>query len=102
MRTIKVMPDYGCEPLWVEGVGNMPPSSLPISDELAEKLWAWMNDYDRTLNEAYPPESGFSTKEAEQAFVNNGQVLASRLKDELGNEYKIVYFNITSNTVENV
>ena len=102
MQTIKVMPDYGCEPLWVVDEGNMPPSSFPISDELAEKLWAWMDDYDRTLNEAYPPELGFATKEAEQAFVKNGQSLASRLQDELGSEYKVVYFNIMSNAVENV
>jgi hypothetical protein len=102
MQTIKVMPDYECDPLWVEGVGNMPPSSFPISDELATLLWDWSSEYDQTLNQEYPPESGFKTKEIEQAFVEKGKELALKLKAQLGNEYNVVYFNVSSSNIENV
>jgi len=96
------MPEYECDSLWIEGVGNMPPSSFLIGDELTTQLWEWASEYDQTLNHENPPESGFETKEIEQAFINKGRELALKLKAKLGNEYNVVYFNVSTNTIENV
>ena len=42
MKKIKLMPDYGCFPIWGmddDNFGNIDPYSLPISKSLAEELW---------------------------------------------------------------
>ncbi len=37
---VRVMPDYECAPIWDdEDVGPIDPNELPISRELAERLW---------------------------------------------------------------
>lgn len=87
MRAIKVMPDYGCFPLWHSGeneVGNIDPESLPISSLLVSQLNEWAAEYDATLNQECPPESCFSSKEVEIKFLAKGYELASALKAELG------------------
>jgi hypothetical protein len=58
MRTIKVMADYQCFPLWEASpgeVGNIDPDDLPISHILKERLAAWARAFDATLSMDYPP-----------------------------------------------
>lgn len=87
MRTIKLMPDYQCFPLWEASpgqVGNIDPKSLPISGDLKMQLAIWAETYDATLNMDDPACSGFQSDEAEAAFKKNGSELGRRLQDELG------------------
>lgn len=96
MRVIKVMSDYGCSPLWhsdEDEVVNIDPESLPISSLLVSQLNEWAAEYDATLNQEYPPESCFSSKEVEIKFLAKGYELASALKAELGS-ITVTYYDI--------
>ena len=96
MKSIKVMPDYDCFPLWAHGnneVGNIDPASLPISNSLISRLNEWAAEYDKTLDQNYPPNSGFQNKEAEVKFVIRGYSLAKELKAEL-NSIEVIYYDI--------
>lgn len=88
------MADYYSYPLWnnsVGEVGNINPDSLPISNELKERLNNWADKYDSILNQDDPLQSGFKTKEDEELFIQQGYELAQNLQVELGSEYKIIY-----------
>ena len=96
MQSIKVMPDYGCHPLWandLDEVGDIDPADLPISALLISELNKWASDFDLTLNDNYPPDSGFSNQECKAKFVVKGFELASTLKDELKSVI-VVYYDI--------
>jgi len=104
MRAIKVMPDYGCFPLWHnddDDVGNIDPESLPISSLLASQLKDWAAEYDETLNQEYPPESCFSSKEIELRFLAKGYELASALNAELG-PITVTYYDIDQMRERNI
>jgi hypothetical protein len=94
---IKLMADYACDPLWwIEGdkVGNIDLETLPISQELIQKLREWATIYSNTLNWDDPANSvGFINEEEKYAFVKQGYQLADQLVKELGNNYSVFYFN---------
>jgi len=92
MRTIKLMPDYQCFPLWEASpgqVGNIDPESLPISPDLRTQLLVWANTYDATLNVDDPACSGFQSNEAEVEFKRMGNELGERLRSELGPNFTV-------------
>lgn len=93
MKTIKLMADYQCHPLWnmsLHEYGDIDPSELPISRELQLRLFKWAAMYDKTLDINYPPGSGFSNEEMELEFKNEGERLAESLRKELGADYSVV------------
>jgi hypothetical protein len=95
MTSIKVMTDYHCFPLWHYGtdeVGEIEPTSLPISKELSSSLMAWAAEYDATLNENDPASSGFLSSLAESDFIEKGLKLAQELKSALGN-VEVYYYH---------
>ena len=97
MKSIKIMPDYHCDPLWhysENEVGNIDPKSLSISSSLMALLNEWAIKFDDTLDQEYPPNSGFKNKEAEIEFVANGLELAKLLKIELVG-IQVFYYDIT-------
>ena len=94
MKKIKLMPDYGCFPIWGmedDNFGNIDPYSLPISKSLAEELLEWANKYDKTLNIEEPLNSGFENIEKENIFKYEGEKLFKKLKLELGDQYTVIY-----------
>ncbi|MGC6653822.1 hypothetical protein [Pantoea sp. EEL5] len=94
MKLIKLMADYYSFPLWNNSpgeVGNIDPEDLPLSYELKEELNKWSEKYDSILNDEDPLSSGFTTKEEERMFIDNGYKLAERLQTELGSAYEINY-----------
>jgi hypothetical protein len=96
MNSIKVMPDYECHALWhydSEKVGDVDPHSLGVSDELASDIDSWAVEYDTTLNQDNPAESGFPSKDEEVKFVTMGYELALRLKQELKG-VSVIYYDI--------
>lgn len=83
---IKVMPDYGCAPLWWDGgerVGNINPQNLPLSEGLVDALWAWAGEYDATLNTDDPLRSGFDDDADARDFNDRGRSLSDRVAGEL-------------------
>lgn len=96
------MADYECYPLWEEfndGVDNIAPSSLPISKDLARRIDAWGDEYDKTLNQDDPVSSDFSSREAMIMFETEGRKLHNELKQELGAQFTVTYFSILSNSL---
>jgi hypothetical protein len=94
MRTIKLMADYECHPLWElteGGQGDLDPRLLPISQELQGSLSEWAARYDETLNQSDPVRSGFSTPQKEADFKEDGIRLAKRLQVELGSNFTVIY-----------
>lgn len=99
MNSIKLMPDYECHALWhynSKEVGDIEPRSLGLSNELASDIENWAAEYDSTLKQKDPAESGFPNKEDEIKFVSNGYKLALRLKKELKG-MSVIYFDIDQN-----
>lgn len=94
---IKLMADYGCDPLWwADGdkVGNIDPGKLPLSQETINRLKKWASAYNETLNWQDPANSqGFPNQEAEAAFEEEGISLWKKLQIELVPNYEVVYFS---------
>lgn len=91
MKTIKLMADYGSFPLWKASgeVGNIDPSDLPLSQELRQLLANWARAFDQTLNDDYPPDSGFKSEADEVEFKQQAARLAEQLRKELGPEFEV-------------
>ncbi|MHC1710575.1 MAG: hypothetical protein AB9872_00230 [Solidesulfovibrio sp.] len=92
MRTIKLMADYQCYPLWEASpgvVGNINPGDLPISSSLQQMLIAWAEKFTATLNMDDPPSSGFESEQEASEFRQEGEVLAQCLQEELGASYVV-------------
>ena len=91
-QRIKLWADYGSYPLWgVDEIDNFAPEELPLSSNTIKRLHEWQDSYDLTLNEEYPPESGFSSPQAEASFKQEGYELWLLLRQELSSEYEIYY-----------
>jgi hypothetical protein len=96
-KVLKLMADYGCFPLWeyadTDLIDNANPDAFPLTNELKAALQAWAGTYDKTLNDEYPPDSGFASPAAEDAFDAEGMRLWRALREQLGLGYKIVYYS---------
>ena len=93
---LKLMSDYHCFPLWEMQEGcyqNINPRDLPLSNELRSALHLWAASYDRTLNDDYPPDSGFASSQDEEAFEAEGLRLWQELQRELRGISEVVYFS---------
>ncbi|PMC36677.1 hypothetical protein CJ195_14710 [Bacillus sp. UMB0899] len=93
---LKIEGDVGADPIWCNKCGcNIDMEDLPVSVELADELseWAlkygeWIDwDKDRLRNNGI---------EIEEEFNKLGVVLAERVKQEIGNNYKIKFCPSTS------
>lgn len=96
-QKIKLMPDYGCSPLWWVGpgkIGNIDPETLPLSRETINRLNAWADAYDATLDMSDPANSpGFPDEQAEEAFDREGVNLWLQLREELAPDYEVFYYS---------
>lgn len=97
-QTVKIMPDYGCSPIWIyqngDLVSNPELDSLPWPPDLICLLKSWDKRFQDTLNQDDPVESGFPTAMARQAFSQEGQQLCDRIRVVLGPDYRVVYHSI--------
>jgi hypothetical protein len=93
---IKLMADYGCDPLWwadVDKVGNINPARLPLSKETINRLRNWAIAYNETLNWQDPANSPDLSPESEVAFEQEGISLWKQLQTELAPNYEVLYFS---------
>jgi len=98
MKNVRVLADYYCFALWVSGEAgyeNIAPSAqeLGLSEPLARDLDRWAAEYSATLNEDDPVNSGFESEAAENDFYVRGHQLALRVKRELGESWRVSYFD---------
>lgn len=92
MKSMKLMADYQCYPLWNMSpgeYGDMNPDDLPISKELKLRLFRWAALYDETLDLDCPLSSGFKNEEQELDFKREGERLLECLRNELGPDYMV-------------
>ena len=64
-KYLKIMPEYGCSPLWVSD-NNRTFKNLDfrkVGSSLVNRIDVWNQLYQSTLNQEYPPESGFVNME---------------------------------------
>jgi hypothetical protein len=97
MRTIKLMADYQCSPLWENSpgrVGNISLDDLPLSKVLRIRLFDWACSFDETFNDSDPINSGFTDQGALSKFQLEGLELANLLQQELGENYSIKYKDV--------
>jgi hypothetical protein len=91
---IKLWADYGSYPLWgVDEIDNIAPEELPLTQETIQRLNAWQDTYDQTLNQEYPPLSNFPNQQAEMDFQQEGISLWKQLRLELAPDYEVFYQN---------
>jgi hypothetical protein len=92
---IDVLADYGNWATWIEssevGRENVDPAELGISDPLVAELNAWADEFTRTLNQDYPPGSGFGSAAERREFLDRGRRLAARLAAELPPNYDVLF-----------
>lgn len=83
-RSIKVMADYDCHPLWALDpgvVGNIAPEDLGLSEELSRDLNDWATAFNSFLDQDDPAHS-LASPEQQSAHEAQGRQLAIRLARE--------------------
>lgn len=96
MKSIKLMADYQCFPLWwynSDIVGDINPEDLPISNELKDGLLKWSDLYDSFINLEEPNVDKDIPQETMDNFENTGLELWKKLQQELEGKYRVVYFS---------
>ena len=102
-RTLKLMPDYGCSPLWVydgdDLVSNPEPAAFPWTSDLVERVNAWRKEFDQSLNQDDPANSGFVSLEHRRAFAVTGEQLGREIQSQLGEGWHVRYYNVLTGCV---
>lgn len=94
MIKLKVASEYLAGPIFCpdpDRMGHVDIDDLPVSQELKAEIRAWDVEYQATFNSDYPPDSGFSSPEAELRHKAQGGQLAKKLQHELGYGYMVEY-----------
>ncbi len=76
--------------------GGLAPDHLPLSASLIAALQGWVDEHDRLLG----PTFEWPSEEAKAAFVADGRRLLARVREELGSDYEVVYFDEVTGRVE--
>ncbi|WP_152360520.1 hypothetical protein [Microlunatus speluncae] len=90
---IMVMADYGADPVWTAESGGRPGAmlsltGLPVSDRIRAELRTWAAEYDALSGTDYE----WPDEDRHRVWVEAGRTLADRLAQELGEEYRVHYF----------
>jgi hypothetical protein len=76
MKYLKLSPEYECSPLWVslddEIYENFEIDASPFDQLLKNKIFNWAKNFEDTLNQDYPPNSGFRSVKEEEQFEQRG------------------------------
>jgi hypothetical protein len=82
------MDDYGCRPLWVRGERDelfltRDPATLGLTPSLVGRLAAWQQWHESMINIADPHDGRLVSAAEEDAFAEEGRLLAPRVAQEL-------------------
>jgi hypothetical protein len=95
---MKLMTDYGCNPLWEYSdppdalYANPDPAELPLSEATVRELRAWAAWYDTFINMNDPYNSRQVSPEESAAFNQAGRRLWAAVRRELGPGWVVSYF----------
>jgi hypothetical protein len=81
---VRLMPSYGCSPLWNADTGEpVSPSWLAdIEYELAERIELWDDSWQATFKTDDPASSGFTDAAAQAAYVAEGREIVAALRTQ--------------------
>lgn len=101
-KSIKLMNDYDCFPLWWNedesgNIGEIDSDTLPISEKTLKKILDWQKKYDNQLDIEDPTNSNWLSGKELDLFEEQGKQLWKILIDELGNNYKVAFFSQKEN-----
>ncbi len=94
------MLEYGCSPLWVsDDKGGKNLDIRKVESSLVDKIDIWNQLYQSTLNQEYPPESGFVNTIEMYNFEKTGIRIWMEFSDRYRyyNRIKISYWSIALN-----
>ena len=95
-KKIKLMADYGCDPLWgveFDDIGDIDPTTLSISETTIKRLQKWVKSYEESLNWSDPDDSLPLSEQELITFEEEGINLWLKLIEELGENYEVIYFS---------
>lgn len=95
---LRISLEYGAEMFWEYDsngnfVDNNSPSNYDLSLDLQNELFELNVLYQRTLNQDYPPDSGFEDESEEQEFESRMKEALTQLRLELGDRYNLEFSN---------
>ena len=94
MIRLRLASEYLAGPIFCpdqDRMGHVDIENLSLSQELLEKIHRLDGEYQATFNSEYPPNSGFSTPEAELRHTSEGRELAKLIQQELEGGYIVEY-----------
>ena len=92
-KKLSIRTEYGAWPIWdVDYFGYIDPAQLPLAEDTVKRLLTWQMTLDTTLDEEYPPNSGFSSEDERIAWRQEGIVLWQQVQKELEPEYEVYYY----------
>lgn len=88
-RHVRLMPEWlGQSGLWLaDAQGAFDASDaeeIGLSDDLADRLEAWMDEFDSIFDEDNPAASCFASATAFSAWKAEGEAIAKAIRTELG------------------
>ncbi len=95
-KKIKLMADYGCDPLWgveTDEIGDIDPTTLPISEITIKRLEKWVQTYEESLNWGDPDDSNSPEEKELKDFEQEGINLWLKLRQELSPNYQVIYYS---------
>lgn len=104
---IKLMPEYGCSPIWISekdgmfGNADIHNNNLSISEELKNEIEKWSKKFEKTYDENYPPDSKFLSEIDAIEFEKDGILIWENLQKQLNYVIKVYYFSILRNKLYN-
>jgi len=96
MKYLKLSPEFESSPLWIGSDGlifhHLNIDNSPFNEELKRKLSEWAKKFEETLNQEYPPDSGFKTEEEEYDFEQLGLNIWKAIREHYSSHFEIVYY----------
>lgn len=94
-KHLKIFPEYDCSPLWVSNNGSIYENYIIdksiFNEALKTSLFEWNWSFQKTLNQNYPPDSGFLTVKEKLNFEKNGLIIW----DSIVHSYSYIYNEVS-------
>jgi hypothetical protein len=96
MKYLKLGSEYGCSPLWIGTDGvvyhHLDIANSPFGEELKQDLSEWAKKFEETLNQEYPPDSGFRTRQEAYVFEQLGFNIWKAIRQYYSSHFEVVYY----------